>query len=41
MNYKESLILQIFTLLQLIENDENQAILKRIEELLNALKDEV
>lgn len=41
MNYKKCLIFQIFTLLQIIENEENQAIIKRIEGLLNALKDEV
>ena len=41
MNYKKCLIFQIFTLLQIIENEENQAIIKRNEGLLNALKDEV
>lgn len=41
MNYKKCLIFQIFALLQIIENEENQAIIKRIEGLLNALKDEI
>ena len=41
MSYKECLIYQISILLQLIENDENQALIRKIEGLLNALKDEV
>ena len=41
MNYKESLIFQIFALLELIENEETQAFIRRIEGLLNALRDEV
>ena len=41
MNYKESLIFQIVTLLELVENEENQAFIRRIEGLLNALRDEV
>ena len=40
MNYKERLISQIFRLLSLIETPTNQSIIRQIEGLLNALKDE-
>ena len=41
MSYKERLIGQIFRLLALVENPANQSIVKQIEGLLNALRDEV
>lgn len=41
MNYKKCLIFQIVTLLELVENEENQAFIRRIEGLLNAHRDEV
>lgn len=40
MNYKNGLINQIFQLLILIETPKNQSIIRQIEGLLNALKDE-
>ena len=39
MDYKERLITQIFKLLSLIENKDNQSIIRQIEGLLNALRD--
>lgn len=39
MSYKKRLINRIFALLSLIENSENQSIIKEIEGLLNALRD--
>lgn len=39
MSYKERLISQIFRLLELIETPANQSIVRRIEGLLNALKE--
>nr|DAG63297.1 MAG TPA: hypothetical protein [Caudoviricetes sp.] len=41
MSYKERLISQIFRLLALVETPANQSIIKQIEGLLNALRDEV
>ncbi|GEM_PF-2012646 len=41
MSYKERLISQIFRLLELIETPTNQSIIRRIEGLVNVLKDEV
>lgn len=41
MSYKERLISQIFRLLALVETQANQSIIKQIEGLLNALRDEV
>lgn len=41
MSYKKRLIGQIFRLLELIETPANQSIIRRIEGLLDALKDEV
>lgn len=40
MSYKERLISQIFRLLSLIETEANQSIIRQIEGLLNALKEE-
>lgn len=40
MSYKNGLINQIFQLLILIETPKNQSIIRQIEGLLNALKDE-
>ncbi len=40
MNYKNGLINQIFNLLLLIETPKNQSIIKKIEGLLNALREE-
>ena len=40
MNRKERLISQIFRLLSLIETPANHSIIKQIEGLLNALRDE-
>lgn len=40
MNYKKRLISQIFRLLSLIETPTNQSIIRQIEGLLNALKEE-
>ncbi len=40
MSYKNGLINQIFQLLALIENSRNQSIIRQIEGLLNALKDD-
>ena len=40
MNYKKRLINQIFRLLALIETPANQSIVRQIEGLLNALKEE-
>ncbi len=39
MSYKNGLIYQIFTLLKLIETPKNQSTIRKIEGLLNALKD--
>lgn len=41
MSYKERLISQILRLLALVETPANQSIIKQIEGLLNALRDEV
>lgn len=40
MSYKNGLINQIFNLLLLIETQKNQSIIRKIEGLLNALRDE-
>lgn len=40
MNYKNGLINQIFNLLLLIETPKNQSIIRKIEGLLNALREE-
>lgn len=40
MSYKNGLIAQIFNLLLLIETLENQSTIRKIEGLLNALKEE-
>jgi len=40
MSYKERLISQIFRLLSLIETPTNQSIVRQIEGLLKALKEE-
>lgn len=39
MDRKERLINQIFRLLAIIENRDNQSIIRQIEGLLNALRD--
>jgi len=40
MSYKEGLIIQIFRLLATIETPNNQPTIRKIEGLLNALRDE-
>ncbi len=40
MNYKNGLINQILNLLLLIETPKNQSIIRKIEGLLNVLKEE-
>lgn len=39
MSYRNGLIKQIFQLLQLIETPKNQSTIRKIEGLLNALRD--
>ena len=41
MSYKKRLINQIFRLLALIETEANQSIIRQIEGLLNALREDV